>query len=132
MPIAVKVQGEIVRIVWEGSPTDSELERFFEDLTRAVAHRSHYALLYDARQAAAPSTRQRHLLADLSGMMGPALRDRCAGAAFVIDSWIVRAALTGILWMRPMEVPHVVTASVTDAEAWCHHRLAPAAKSVRQ
>lgn len=132
MPIGVHVQGEIIRIVWEGAPTDSELERFFENLTRAVSNRSHYALVYDAREASAPSTRQRHLLADLSGMMGPALRDRCVGAAFVIDSFLVRAALTAILWLRPMEVPHVVTASVAEAEAWCRHRLAPRATSVRQ
>lgn len=50
----------------------------------------------------------------------------------MIDSPIVRGALTAILWLSPLPQPHLVTASMAEAERWTLDKLrrAPAGASL--
>lgn len=127
MPVRISVAANVVRVDWEGAATDEELPRFFEDLSAALEGLDRYAIVYCLRSAAVPTWSQRQLIADLNRTKGPALRDRCAGVAFVIDSVIIRAGLAALFWLQPMSVPNTIVETLEEAEAFCRERLRPVA-----
>ena len=52
-----------------------------------------------------------------------ALGDGSGAEAFVIDSPIVRGALTAILWIQPLPYEHRIVGTRADANAWLRGQL---------
>ena len=123
MTIRISVDGEVVRVVWNGKPDDDSLRAYFAEIEACSRRLSRYAIVYDFRDAELPSASRRRLLAAMTARTAPEVRDRCVGIAFVISSATIRAALVAVLWIQPMKVEHVVVETVEEAERWVDARL---------
>ena len=111
-------------VTFVGESTDAEFDAYLARMTQMVRRGSRYGVLFDARAAARPTPRQRQKQADWMKEYAPSLRANNAGIAFVIESAVVRGALTAILWLSPMPTSHNVVATVAQAEEWLAQLLA--------
>ena len=108
----------------DGEATDAEFDAYLAHMSRILTRAARYAVLFDARGAARPTPRQRQKQADWMKQHASSLRQHNVGIAFVIESAIVRGALTAILWLSPMAAPHKVVATPEQAERWLSELLA--------
>lgn len=113
----------ILRVIFEGETTEAEMRAHLAQLTQEIRSRPLNALIYDARRSGAPTALQRQLQAAWMRENESTIRARNAGVAFVIDSAIIRGALTAILWIQPMATEHTVVATLEDAQRWCADQL---------
>lgn len=124
MPILLDTsRSPILRVVFEGPTSDAEMRAHLEELTREIKARPMNTLMYDARRSTAPSAVQRQLQAAWMREQEGLIRSRSAGVAFVIDSALIRGALTAILWLQPMVTEHTIVATVEEAQRWCDEQL---------
>lgn len=121
--MGLSVDDDVVRVDWDGAPSDEELRDFFQRLSSTLEGLPRYAMIYDTRHASVPTWSQRQLLADLNRVTGPSLRTRCAGVAFVVESAIVRAGVAAMLWMQPMAIPNTIVGTMDEARMFCRNRL---------
>lgn len=130
MPIRVVVDGEVVRVAWEGEPDEASLRRYFDDIAEVARRLPRYAILYDVRRAELPTASRRRLLAALSERTSPDVRQGCVAIAFVTSSAVIRAALVAVTWLQPMRVEHLVAETMDEADAFVAERLRAAPRSL--
>lgn len=125
-------QYPLMRVVYNGVGDDKNFNDYLATLDatlkRAIADRARVAWIFDARLAGFAPPTQRRAQADWMVNNHEGARATCAGFAFVIDSAMIRGALTAVLWFAPMPAPLVVLSTVTAAEIWCKERLQEWAK----
>lgn len=125
----------LVIAIWTGPPTDEEFMAYLrilsENLHAVIKARTKTALVIDSsRQSQPSSARQRQMQAAWLKEHSAALRAGCVGMAFVIQSPLIRGAMTAVLWLQGLPYPHTVLGSRTAAEQWCTERLLEAGVAV--
>jgi hypothetical protein len=120
----------IVTVRFIGSVTDEEFHAYLREMEeRVLGRKQPYVSIYDATLAVPTPATQRKMQAEWLRQHRDILVRCSLGVAFVIRSPLVRGVLTAILWMQPLEWPHVVVPTVADAEAWVRARLREAGLS---
>jgi hypothetical protein len=116
----------LLRITFAGSVDDDAFRAYLGEYRAVLSQGKPYAVLLDASDAGVPSSAQRKLQADFIRDNAVVMGAVCVGGAFIIQSTLVRGALTAILWLQPMPFRHVVVGTVAEGEAWCRGRLTAA------
>lgn len=117
----------LLTVVWRGTVSNEEFTAYLRELDRNLARtkeaETRTAILMDARSAAATNSVQRKMQAEWMKANEFDCRRYCAGFGFVLDSALVRGALTAILWLAPLPAEHIVCATVDEADKWLCQRL---------
>lgn len=113
----------VLAVTFVGTVDDDAFRRYLDELAGVVKTRSPYVLLADATRADRPTARQRTLQAELLREHSDLFGRYCKGAAFVIDSPVVRGALTAIMWIQSLPYEHTVVATREEAERWLRGRV---------
>ena len=105
--------------------TDAERRDSLEASTTVLnAHgREHYAMVLDNRRAGPLPATQRKMIADYMTEHSMRARSRCVCMAMVMDSMVMRAMLTAIMWLRKPEVESQVFADLGEAITWARSKL---------
>lgn len=119
-------QMPLVRVTYDGEITDDEFRRHLDEYAALVRRGRRYGAVFDATRAARPSATQRRMMAEFINAREAELSRVCVGGAFVIDSPLIRGAMTAILWVASMPFPHTVVSSEAEALGWVRGRLAAA------
>lgn len=114
----------VVMVTFDGALSDEGFAEYLAELRHVLDRGSRYGVVFDATNAAVPSTSQRRMQADYIRSERERLKRMCVGAAFVIPNALVRGSLTAILWLQPLPYEHTVVASVSAAREWVQGRLA--------
>jgi hypothetical protein len=114
----------ILEVTYVGTIDDATFQRYLDDLASVLSVRQPYVLLADATRSGAPTAKQRRMQADLIREHFAGFERYCAGAAFVIESALIRGALTAILWAQKLPYEHTVVGTREDALAWLTPRVA--------
>lgn len=116
---------EMLMIRFDGVVDDDAFDRYLRETEEIMVRRRResYAMVLDSRNGGRPTPAQRFRQAEFIKTHSERLK-QCAGAAFVMNNAVVRGVLTALLWVQPMPYPHVVVATVEEAETWCAARLA--------
>lgn len=115
----------ILEITYVGVIDDSTFQRYLDDLVTVLSMRQPYVLLADATRAGAPNAKQRRMQADMIRDHEAGFARYCLGAAFVIESALIRGALTAILWAQKLPYDHTVVGTRDDALTWLKAKLPP-------
>lgn len=113
----------ILDVAYVGTVDDAAFQRYLDDLVSVLSVRRPYVLLADATRSRPPSAKQRQMQAECIRAHERGFEQYCRGAAFVIDSPIIRGALTAILWLQRLPYEHIVVPTRADALAWLEPRL---------
>jgi hypothetical protein len=116
-------QVPLVRVTVEGRVSDADFRTYLLDSDRLIAAGARYVLLYDLLRAEGVTALQRRLQSEWIHKNEGTLHRLCLGAAFAIDSAIMRGTLTAILWISPLPFEHAVVPSIPEAEAWVRDRM---------
>lgn len=105
--------------------SDAERLASLETCSRALdAHgRERYAMILDNRKAGPMPATQRKMMADYMEKHAMRARARCVCTAMVMDSAVMRAMLTAILWLRKPEVETQVFGELDEAVTWARHKF---------
>ena len=115
-PLTVVVPGSKV--------SNEELAAFLTDYTALVrAKREPYVIAIDLRLSSDMPAAQRKIITDHMQKQEEFARLYCKGTVLVFSSAIMRALLTGILWMRKPSQPLHVTATLDEAADWAHAQI---------
>lgn len=106
-----------------GVPADTAFAQFLRDYKRQLDRRAPFAVVLDARKSGNTPASQRNAMTNWMRENSGMLSTYCLGVAFAIDSVLVRMILREMLLVQPMPMPHVVFATVEEAERWCRERL---------
>lgn len=107
-----------VRVTYVGTVDDAAFERYVQEQAALLKRKERYVILFDARRSGMPSAKQRQRMASYMRSHQDELRRFCRRGAFVIDSPLVRGALTAILWLQPLPFEHEVFADIEAAEGF--------------
>ena len=125
MPIVVDVRTlPIVRIAYIGDYSDDELTTYLATLQRLFTMPGRKVAVLDVLKGTVATAHQRKRQAAFIERNEDLLRRDFAAAAIVLDSALLRGAVTAIFWMRPLPMPTQIVATVDAALTW----LAPYAK----
>ena len=113
----------LVTVRFRGAQTLTEFEGYLAALAELYREGRPFGLVCDSRGAEAPPAVHRKLQADFIAQHGRLIRSLNLGTAFVIDSVLLRGALTAILWLQPLPCPHFVSGDVEEARRWARARL---------
>jgi len=113
----------LIVVTFEGAVEDHEFDRYLARLDTLWQRQTRSVIVLDATHAARTPATQRQKQAEWLKENHALLRAYSAGTAFVIDSPLVRGGLTAILWLQPLPTPHVVVATLAEAERWARARL---------
>jgi hypothetical protein len=113
----------LLLVTFEGAATDAEFEAYLAAMSALLERRMITATVLDARRASGAGAAQRRRQAEWMKEHAALMRQYSAGTAFVIESALVRGVLTAILWLQPMESPHIVVATLSVARVWAKQRL---------
>ena len=106
----------------EGPLTDAQLRAWLDDQERDLralaARRARSAQLYDLSRADSLSASQRRFVAAWNVRNEALLRATTLAYVFVIESMLLRGAVTAIFWIKPPPVPHQTCASLEEALVW--------------
>jgi hypothetical protein len=117
----------LVFIKFTGEPTLDEFRAYLGRLSQLLKRPGHRALVLEASYRA--NAFQRKLQAEWIKDNLETVKQKTAGMAFVIQSSLVRGALTAIFWIQPLPVPYVIVATREQAEAWARQQLAAQVQS---
>lgn len=113
----------VFEVRYIGTVDDTTFQRYLDDLVSVLSARKPYVLLADATRSGAPSARQRQLQAEVIRVHEAGFARYCRGAAFVIDSALIRGALTAILWLQKLPYEHAIVPTRGEALTWLRGRL---------
>jgi hypothetical protein len=113
----------LLRVNYVGTVNDQSFQDYINDLAAVAKIGRPYLLLADATDAGVPSAKQRMMQTQAIKEYRSLFASVCKGAAFVIDSMMVRGALTAMLWVQPLPYDHIVVATVREAEEWLQKQL---------
>lgn len=88
-----------------------------------------YAMILDNRKAGPMPATQRRMMADYMEKHAMRARARCVCTAMVMDSAVMRAMLTAILWLRRPEVETQVFGELDEAITWARHKFEAASSA---
>ena len=100
----------VLVITWWGAADEALIRRYFEwsdaMLARAAAEDTKLAFISDNRASKRPPAHVRALTAELTDQTGDELSNRSVTTIIVLDSALVRGALTAIQWLsaRPWDL----------------------------
>ena len=117
----------LVFIKFTGEPTRDEFRAYLERLSQLLKRPGYRALVLESSYRA--NAIQRQLQAEWIKQNLETVKLKTAGMAFVIQSTLVRGALTAIFWIQPLPVPYVIVATREQAEAWARRQLAARVQS---
>ena len=104
--------------------SDEDHEEFFRAFAAVYARRERFATITDLRQfAGVPTAKQRQRMAAWYNETKPLLKRYSLGHALVLNSAIMRGAMTALRWIVPAEVPEVYLPTVDLAREFCVERL---------
>lgn len=85
-------------------PSVDELEELFNELTKLLDKRpgKHVTLTDTTAMRTMPDAKVRRYVADRQGAHNEKYAARALGAVIIVDSALVRGALTAINWIRPL------------------------------
>ena len=83
------------------------------------------AVLWDVTRVRRSEARNRKRIADALGEMTELLPTHCIGFGVVVRSQVIRAAITGILWLRPLPWPVKTFLERHEADEWLEAELGP-------
>lgn len=85
-------------------PTVDELDEMFNELTKLLEKRpgKHVTLTDSTAMRTMPDAKVRRFIADRQGAHNEKYGARGMGAVIILDSALVRGALTAINWIRPL------------------------------
>lgn len=113
-PILISIQTE--------ATTDENLREYLDEQSELwrelVARGQKVVFVCDCTLGTSLSATQRGMYADWLNLTRAQLDASLVGVAFVIDSALVRGALTAIFWLARLSAPHVVHRSLDDALRW--------------
>ena len=119
MPIRVDASSApFVRIAYIGDYTDAELEAYLSILKRIIRLPSRKVGLIDCSEATVATPSQRRRTAEFIGEHEALLRRDFLACAIVLDSALLRGAVTAVFWLRPLPLPTEITGTVALAAAW--------------
>lgn len=106
-----------------GSATNEEFAEYLRRLSANLARRQPTAIVVDSRKAVSVTAAQRKQQAEWIDANRDDLRRYVVGTAFVIESALMRGALTAIFWMTSYETPYVVVPTFEAGETWALEQL---------
>lgn len=95
----------IVRCILQGELTDADYEELFQSFERLWQRREQFFLIIDIRQSANSTPRRRQLIGDWMKENRALIQRYSLGSAVIVDSAILRGALTAINWIAQPETP---------------------------
>jgi hypothetical protein len=106
-------------------PSEDGLRAHFEYVSSRMkarrtmprSQRLTYVIQHNGGRFRQANARERNMLADWLKTDAELMRETSAGVGFVIDSTLVRGALTAVFWLSNMPMPHRVHATLDDAVA---------------
>jgi hypothetical protein len=113
----------LVTVIFEGAPTDDEFDACLAQFDVIFQRGARVAFVIDASDGAAISATQRRRAAEWIGARSRAIRDQCAGVAFVVTSQVVRGVITAIFWVQPLPAPWTMEVRRTSAFAWARDKV---------
>jgi hypothetical protein len=108
---------------FQGMATNAEYEAYLSRGTAYLQRGEPYVSVLDMVRLTLPTSFQRQSQAEWLSTHEPLLRERMLGCALIITSPFIRLALSAILHIRPMPMPHVVVTDKRSALAWALNRL---------
>ena len=107
-----------------GQVSDDELQTFLSDYSKLIRlKREPYVLVIDLRLASDLKATQRKAITNYMQKQEEFARVYCYGTVLVFSSALMRALLTGILWIRTPPQPLFVSATLEEASEWARKQL---------
>lgn len=117
------VRPSLLETVHEGEVDDETFRRYLGAYGELLRTSGDYVVLVDLRRAGTSRARQRSMQAAMLREHADVIARHCRGAAFVVDSTLVRASLSVVLWLQRIRYPYVVVADRDEAERWLTGRV---------
>lgn len=108
----------LVLVRYTRSHSDASWQAYLETMSRFVSRGVPYVTLTDARAVPAPSARQRRMASDVIAREEARTKRFVVANAVVVDSALLRGALTAVHWVAPPPVPLDSFATPQLAYAW--------------
>jgi hypothetical protein len=108
---------------FSGIASDEEFGRYLGALTEQLETPGKKITILDARFAGRSPSGQRKQQAAWIKANETKLQQKSLGTVFVIDSPMVRAVLSAILWLQPMPTAHTICRTLEEAVAWSSAKL---------
>lgn len=111
-------------VTFDGIPSEAEFDAYLATTTRLlIARKQKTVTIVDSRRSGRVPASLRKKQAEWLKQYENLLTTYSVGTVFVIDSPLVRGALTAILWLQPLPTAHAVVATLAQAESWAVERL---------
>lgn len=107
--------------------TQDEVDAHFDEVEAYFVRRNPNlptALLADARGILSTNARQRQRVALAFERLSPVLGQRAVAHAIVMDSAVVRGALTAVFWIKRPPWPIQLFGTMEEADLWIRQRFA--------
>ena len=112
----------VIVVRYRGLAEDERFEQYLQELTR-VRSRGPSVVIFDALEAGFPPARQRRRQAEWIDQNRALLQRNSLGTVFLLDSSLVRGALTAVLWLSPIPGEWTVVGTREEARQWAEARL---------
>jgi hypothetical protein len=123
----VRDDGDLLWVTPPRALTDGIVREITEALSARLRAGRPYAALFDLSGAGVPTAVQRQMLATHMRTNADTIARCVRGLAIIAPSPVVRGIATAIFWIEPPRVPHRVSPTTSEAEAWARDQLrAPA------
>ena len=120
----------VVVSTWYGDPTEAIVRRYFDWLSgiieRSRSESVPYVLITDATYAKRPQPSVRQVVAELTDAMPPYTAEINIGNYVVVESALIRGALTAMQWISRQTWTSVTVPSCEDADLARAGQPAPA------
>ena len=113
----------LVVISAEGDITPAELERHLVEYRSVLDRDMPCAIVFDASKVGKIDAYTRRRYTEFMQQNNDDFRRLCRGIGFVINSSIVRGALTAVLWMVDFPFAYKIFATSDEAAAWARRQL---------
>lgn len=128
-PISIELEGPIVVVTYHGAASDAQYSEHLDELTAAVGQvvegEGRIAMVLDATAWLKSSAVQRQMQAQWLKKNLRVLARHGGHTALALSSGVVRAGLTGVLWLVRLPDRYTVCATREDALQWARARLQP-------
>lgn len=111
-----------LQIRWHSEIHADEVEQLFARLDEYYARGERFGSIVDVR-GARTSAATRSLMAKEASRQTPVARLYSVGTAVIVDSAVVRGALTALFWIYEPPAPVVLCGDIVEANDWLSKRL---------
>jgi hypothetical protein len=113
----------LVSLTAEGDIAPADLDRHLIEYGALFQRNLPFAVVYDATKVGKIDAYTRRRYAEFHQENNENFRRLCRGIGFVINSSLVRGALTAVLWMVDFPFPYKIFATRDEAAAWARRQL---------